>query len=80
MYRHKKFLKILYAKYKNSDLHKFMETQFQYFTITHCNELLKLLHKFEEFVEFTFCVCCNLYGLIKTEMCINTLLSSLLDR
>ena len=31
------------------------------------------------FVEFTFCVCRNFYGLIKTEICINSLLSSLLD-
>ena len=30
-------------------------------------------------VEFTFCVCRNLYGLIKTEICINTRLISLLD-
>ena len=31
-------------------------------------------------VEFTICVCPNSYGLAKTEICINTLLSSLLDR
>ena len=31
-------------------------------------------------IEFTFYVCRNLYGLIKTEICTNTLLSSLLDR
>ena len=31
-------------------------------------------------VEFTICVGHNLYGLTKTEMCINTLLNSLLDR
>ena len=31
-------------------------------------------------VEFTICVCRNLYGLTKTEMFINTFLSSLLDR
>ena len=30
-------------------------------------------------VRFTFCVCRNLYGLVKTEICINSLLSSLLD-
>ena len=34
----------------------------------------------EEPVEFTICVCHNLYGLTKAEICINTLLSSLLDR
>ena len=32
------------------------------------------------YVEFKFCVCCNLYGLIKTEIYISTILSSLLDR
>ena len=32
------------------------------------------------YVEFTFYVFRNLYGLIKTEVCINTLLISLLDR
>ena len=32
------------------------------------------------FVEFTICVCHNSYGLTKTEICINTLLGSLLDR
>ena len=31
-------------------------------------------------VEFTICVCRNSYGIIKTEICIDTLLSSLLDR
>ena len=31
-------------------------------------------------VEFTFCVCRNSYGVIKTEICINTFFSSLLDR
>ena len=31
------------------------------------------------YVEFTFFVCCNLHGLIKTEICINSLLSGLLD-
>ena len=31
-------------------------------------------------VEFTFCVCRNSYGIIKTEIYINSLLSSLLDR
>ena len=30
--------------------------------------------------EFTICVCPNLYRLAKTEICINTILSSLLDR
>ena len=32
------------------------------------------------YVEFTFCVCYNSYGLIKTEICIKNLLSSILDR
>ena len=32
------------------------------------------------YVDFKFCVCRNLYRLIKTEIYINTLLSSLLDR
>ena len=32
------------------------------------------------YVEFTFCVCRNFYGLIKTEICINNRLSSILDR
>ena len=31
-------------------------------------------------VEFSFCICRNLCGLIKTEIFINTLLMSLLDR
>ena len=30
-------------------------------------------------VEFTFCVCHNLYGLINTEICIKSILSSILD-
>ena len=30
-------------------------------------------------VEFTFCVCRNPYRLVKTEICINSLLSILLD-
>ena len=33
-----------------------------------------------DFFEFTICVCRNSYGLTNTEICINTLLSSLLDR
>ena len=33
---------------KKSDLHKFIETQFQYLTMTQRNELLKLLQIFEE--------------------------------
>ena len=32
------------------------------------------------YVEFTFCVCRNLYGLIKTEICIISLISSILYR
>ena len=39
-----------------------------------------ILWGWEVFVEFTFCVCRNSYRLIKTKICINTLLSSLLDR
>ena len=39
---------ILYAKYENSYLHKVMETQCQHLTVTQRNELLELLHKFEE--------------------------------
>ena len=31
-------------------------------------------------VEFTFCVYRNAYRLVKTEICTNSLLSSLLDR
>ena len=44
---------ILDAKYKKSDLHKVMETQCQHLTMIQCNELLKLLHKFEEFFDGT---------------------------
>ena len=32
---------ILYAKYENSDLHKVMETQCQYLTLTQRNDSLK---------------------------------------
>ena len=32
------------------------------------------------YVEFKFCVFRNLFGLINTEICINSLLSSILDR
>ena len=32
------------------------------------------------YVEFNICVCRNSYKLIKTEICINSLLGSLLDR
>ena len=39
---------ILYTKYENVDLHKVMESQCQHLTMTKHNELLKLLHKFEE--------------------------------
>ena len=39
---------ILYAKHEKSDLHKVMENQCQHLTMTQRNELLKLLHKFEE--------------------------------
>ena len=34
---------ILDAKYEKADLHKVMETYCQHFTMTQCNELLKLL-------------------------------------
>ena len=40
---------MLYAKYKKEDLYKVLETKFQHLTITQFNELLKLLHKFEDF-------------------------------
>ena len=45
----KKLRVILYAKYENADLHKFMETQCQRLEITRHNEVLKLLLRFEEF-------------------------------
>ena len=41
---------ILDAKYKKSDLHKVMETQCQILTMTQRNDLLKLLHKCEDFL------------------------------
>ena len=44
---------ILGAKFEKADLHKVMETQCQYFTMTQLNEFLKLLHKFEEFFDGT---------------------------
>ena len=40
---------ILYAKFEKASLHKVMENQFQHLTMTQRNELLKLLHKFEDF-------------------------------
>ena len=40
---------ILDTKYEKEDLHKVMETQSQYLTMTQLNDLLKLLQKFEEF-------------------------------
>ena len=39
---------ILYAKYENADLHKVVETQCQYLTLTQRNDSLKLLQKPEE--------------------------------
>ena len=38
---------ILDAKYEKSDLHKVVKTQCQYLKLTQCNDLLKVLHKFE---------------------------------
>ena len=48
---------MLYAKYKKSDLHKVMKTQYQHLTMTQHNYLLKLLHKFEELFYGTFGTC-----------------------
>ena len=39
---------ILDFKYEKVDLYNIMETQCQHLTITQRNDLLKLLHKFEE--------------------------------
>ena len=39
---------ILDAKYEKADLHKVMENQCQHLMMTQRNDLLKLLHKFEE--------------------------------
>ena len=39
---------ILDAKYEKSDLYKVMETKCQHLTMIPSNDLLKLLHKFEE--------------------------------
>ena len=36
---------------KKADLHKVLETQCQHLTMTQRNELLKLLHKFEDFFD-----------------------------
>ena len=44
------------------------------------NMSLEVNPRVEVTFEFVFCDCRNSYGLIKTEICINTLLSSLLDR
>ena len=44
---------ILDAKYEKTDLHNIMENQCQYLTMTQRNELLKLLQKFEEFLDGT---------------------------
>ena len=44
---------ILDAKYEKGDLHKVMENQFQYLTMTQCNELLELLQKFGELFDGT---------------------------
>ena len=39
---------ILYAKYEKVDLHKVIENQCQHSTIIQRNELLRILHTFEE--------------------------------
>ena len=39
---------ILYAKYEKANLHKVMETQCQYLTMTQRNEFIKLLQIFGE--------------------------------
>ena len=44
---------LLDAKYEKSDLHKVKETQCQHLTMTQHNDLLKLLHKFEELFDGT---------------------------
>ena len=44
---------ILDAKYEKADLHKVMENQPQHLPMTQRNELLKLLHKFEEVFDGT---------------------------
>ena len=40
---------ILDSKYKDTDLHKVMETRCQHLTMTQCNELLKLLQRLKYF-------------------------------
>ena len=49
----KRLYLILNAKYKNVDLHKVMETQWQNLKITQLNELLILLQKLEELFDGT---------------------------
>ena len=46
---------ILYAKYEDSYLYKFMENQRQHLTMTQRNDLLKLLQKIEELFNVTLC-------------------------
>ena len=41
---------ILNDRYEKEDLHKVMETQCQHLTMTQCNDLLKLIQKFEYFL------------------------------
>ena len=53
----KRLCVLLYAKYENSDLHKVVETQYQHLTVTQRNDLLKLLHKFEELFDETLSTC-----------------------
>ena len=49
-----KRLRVIFdSRYKKEDLHKVMENQCQHLTMTQCNELLKLLQKFEEFFDGT---------------------------
>ena len=51
---------ILYAKYEEVGIHKFMETQCQHLTMTQRSEFLKLLHKFEELLNGTLGTCKNI--------------------
>ena len=46
-------LVILYARYEKANLHKDMETQFQYLTMTQRNEFIKLLQILEELFDRT---------------------------
>ena len=49
-----KLLRVLLdAKYETADLHKVMENKCQHLTMTHLNELLILMQKFEELFDGT---------------------------